>query len=124
MTFEDVRALALGLPEVEESTWFGTPSFKVRGKSFSRLREEGDVLVVKAEMGLREALIAAQPDTYFMTPHYQDYPYVLVRLPAVETAALADLLADAWAMTAPKRLVAAFGAAAEEDDGTNGAGAE
>lgn len=105
MTFEDVRRIALGLPEVELGTWFGTPAFKVRGRSFSRLREDGD-LVVKAELGLREALIEARPGTYFVTPHYQDYPYVLVRLAEADEEELGDLLVDAWAMVAPKRLVA------------------
>lgn len=41
VTFETVRRLALALPEAMEGTWFGTPAFKVRGKSFARLREEG-----------------------------------------------------------------------------------
>lgn len=105
MTFDDVRRLALGLPEVEQGTWFGTPAFKVRGKGFSRLREDGD-LVVKAEIGHREALIQTRPETYFVTPHYQDWPYVLVRLDQADEEELGDLLADAWAMVAPKRLVA------------------
>lgn len=107
MTFDEVRRLALGLPEVEQGTWFGTPAFKVRGKSFSRLREDGD-LVVKTEFGHREALIEMRPETYFVTPHYQDYPYVLVRLAHVDAEELGDLLADAWAMVAPKRLAASF----------------
>lgn len=108
VTFDEVRKLALGLPEVEEGTWFGTPAFKVRGRSFSRLREEGDALVVKVDRGHREALLAAEPGTYYITPHYQDYPYVLVRLTEADEEELGDLLADAWAMVAPKRLAAAF----------------
>jgi len=105
VTFDEVRKLALALPEVEEGIWFGTPSFKVRGKSFSRLWDEGDVLVVKADVGHREALIEMRPEVYFVTSHYQDYPYVLVRLVDADEAELADLLADAWAMVAPKRLL-------------------
>jgi len=104
VTFDTVRRLALALPEAAEGTSYGTPAFKVRGKLFARLREEGDVLVVKAAIGHRETLIAARPEIYFVTPHYQDHPYVLVRLPVAEEAALADLLADAWAMVAPTRL--------------------
>lgn len=104
VTFDTVRRLALALPEAEEGTSYGTPAFKVRGKLFARLREEGDVLAVKAAIGHREALIASRPETYYVTPHYREHPYVLVRLPAADEAALADLLADAWAMAAPKRL--------------------
>ena len=113
--FDTVRDIALALPEAEAGTSYGTPAFKVRGKLFARLREEGDVLAVKAEIGHREALIASRPETYFVTPHYQDHPYVLVRLPAVEAAELADLLADAWAMAAPKRLATAVAGTAGGD---------
>ncbi len=107
--FETVRSLALALPEVEEGTWYGTPSFKIRGKSFARLREDG-LFVLRVDPGLREVLIRERPDAYLVTPHYQDYPYVLVRLGAVDGAELGDLLADAWAEVAPKRLAAGFAA--------------
>ena len=74
VTFETVRQLALALPDVEEGTWFGTPAFRVRGKSFARLREEGDVLVVKVDIGYQEALIQMQPATYFTTPITRGIP--------------------------------------------------
>lgn len=112
VTFDAVRALALALPETEEAPSYGTPAFKVRGKLFARLREEGDVLVVKAEIGHRDALIAACPAIYHVTPHYQDSRYVLVRLPAANEADLADLLLDAWHLVAPKCLAAALAARA------------
>ena len=105
VTFATARKLALALPETAEGVSFGTPSFKVAGKLFARLRDDG-ALVVKADPGHRDALIANWPDVYYITPHYQDYPYVLVRLAAVAEAELADLLADAWALAAPRRLVA------------------
>lgn len=108
VSFATVRALALALPEAEEGTSYGTPAFKVWGKLFARLREEGDLLVVKVERGLRDALIATRPDIYLVTPHYEPSRYVLVRLATVDPDALADLIADAWAMVAPKRLAAAF----------------
>ncbi len=108
VTFDVVRALALALPGVEETTSYGTPAFKVRGKLIARLREEGDVLVVKAEIGHREALIAARPSVYFVTPHYLESRYVLVRLAAVDRDELADLLGDAWHLVAPKRLAASL----------------
>ena len=115
VTFATVRALALVLPEAEEGTSYGTPAFKVRGKLFARPREEGDALVVKAEIGHREALIRARPDVYFVTPHHEPSRYVLVRLAAADEAELADLLADAWSMVAPRRLAAAFGAGQRSD---------
>ena len=82
VAFETVRQLALALPEVEEGVTHGTPSFKVRKKFLSRLREEG-VLVVKCDLVLKEVLLQSQPDIYFTTPHYDGYRYILVRLEQV-----------------------------------------
>ena len=110
VTFETVRGLLLALPEVTEGIAHGTPAFYVRKKFFSRLREE-DVLVVKCDLGYVDALIQLEPDTYFSTPHYAGYPYVLVRLSRADEAALRDLLTDGWRLSAPKRLVASFDAA-------------
>lgn len=105
VTFAVVREFALALPEAEEGTSYGTPAFKVRGKIFARLREEGDVLVVKIDSDYRDALTRSAPDTYFITPHYEKYPFVLVRLPEVDREDLRELLTDAWRLSAPKRLL-------------------
>jgi hypothetical protein len=102
-TFATVQAIMGRLPETEEGISFGTPSFRVRKKFISRLRED-DVLVVKVE---------AKPEVYFITPHYEDYPAVLVRLSQISDSELEDLLTDAWFAAAPKRLTKAFTAAHE-----------
>ena len=107
-TFATVQAIMRSLPETEEGIAFGTPSFRVRKKFISRLRET-DVLVVKVEdMLLRDGLLQAEPAIYFITPHYEDYPAVLVRLSQIGDAELEDLLTDAWFAAAPKRLTKAF----------------
>jgi hypothetical protein len=106
---EDVRRIALALPETAEKTMYGTPAFYVRGKWFARIKEEGDALVLP--LGAEEekaALIAADPATFFTTPHYDGSASVLVRLAAVDAAELGELLADAWRLRAPKRLAAGF----------------
>ncbi|CAN5524210.1 MmcQ/YjbR family DNA-binding protein [soil metagenome] len=104
VTFDVVRGLALGLPETEETTSYGTPAFKVRGKLFARLREEGDILVVKVERDERAALIESEPDVYFFTPHYENYGFVLVRLGAVDRDELREILTDSWRLAAPRKL--------------------
>lgn len=110
VTFDEVRAWALALPGVEEGTSYGTPAFRVRGKLLARLREEGDVLVVKVEIDYRDLLIQAAPEIYFTTPHYTGYPAVLVQLPAADAKELRSLLTDAWRAHAPKHLVEKFDA--------------
>jgi len=103
-TFEDVRALATDLPGAEETASYGTPAFKVRKRLFARLREEGDVLVVRVDRDERVALTESEPDVYFVTDHYENYGYVLVRLDAVERDHLREILTDSWRHAAPKKL--------------------
>lgn len=108
VNLETLRELALGLPAVEEGTSFGTPAFRVKNKFLGRLRDDGQVLVLRIGILERDALIATEPDKYFITPHYTDYPAVLVRLAAVERDELRELLVDAWHLAAPKRIAAQF----------------
>jgi hypothetical protein len=109
-TADDVRRLALSLPETSEKPCYGTPGFYVRKHLFARLRNDGSV-VVKAEPGERELLMAAEPDVFFITDHYRPYEmYVLVRLEAVEEGELLEVLTDSWRIAAPKRVRAAFDA--------------
>src|SRR5436309_3249921 len=83
-----------------------TPSLKVRGKFMCRLRTNPDALVMRViDMEDRDALLKGNPEVFFITPHYQEYPAVLVRLEAVEPGELAELVEDAWRLQAPKRLV-------------------
>jgi hypothetical protein len=101
----DVVEIGRTLPEVEVGTWFGTPGLKVAGKGFCRLRTNPDALVVRVlDMGDRQALLQGRPDVFFTTPHYDDAPYVLVRLEAVDRGQLRELIEDAWRIRAPKRL--------------------
>ncbi len=101
VSFATVRAIARLLPGVEESTSYGAPALKVKGKLFARLKEDGETLVVKVALEARDALVAARPGAFFVTDHYRAYPFMLVRLATVERAELAQLLEDAWSMTAP-----------------------
>jgi hypothetical protein len=103
-TFEDVRALVADLPGAEEATSYGSPAFKVRKRLFARLREQGDVLVVRVDRDERDALIDSEPEVYFVTPHYENYGYVLVRLEVVERDQLREILTEAWRLAAPKKL--------------------
>jgi hypothetical protein len=110
-TWEDVVELGTRLPGVEVGTSFRTPALRVRGKGMCRLRTNPDALVLRvSDMGEREALLQGQPDVFFTTPHYDGYPYVLVRLEAVDPVELAELLEEAWRLRAAKRVVKAWDA--------------
>jgi hypothetical protein len=111
--WSDVVALGKRLPEVEEGTWFRTPCLRVRKKSFCRMREDGETLVIKVvDLEDKEALLRADPDVYWTTSHYDGYAYVLVRLDRADPEQLGELVEDAWRLSAPKRLVAAYDAGA------------
>jgi len=105
--FARVRAAAAHLPEVEESTSYGTPALKVRGKLIARLKD-ADTLVVICPMDDKEVLMEADPKVYFETEHYKGWPGILVRLKAVSASKLRHRLEQAWRFRAPKRLVAGF----------------
>jgi hypothetical protein len=113
-TIGTVRAFMDALPGVEEDSSFGTPGFRVRGKFLARLREDGETLVIKLGFGERAMLMEAEPETFYITDHYRDYPAVLVRLANVDPGILRHLLEQAWRQAAPKRLVAAY-----DKNGTN-----
>ncbi len=105
VTYETVRQIALALPGVEEGPCYGTPGLRVRGKLFARLWEDGETLVLKVGFDAREMLVAAHPETFFLTDHYVGYPYVLVRLPKARREQMESLIEEAWRLSAPKRLV-------------------
>ncbi|MGH3585948.1 MAG: MmcQ/YjbR family DNA-binding protein [Pseudonocardia sp.] len=111
MTWDDVVAIAGRLPEVEESTWFGTPSLKVRGKGFARLRTEAEGgLVLMCQLDEKEALLASGDPAFYTTPHYDGYGALLVDLEAVQRDQLGELIEEAWRAKAPVRVRKEFDA--------------
>jgi hypothetical protein len=104
-TFEDVREFAHALPGVEDGTSYGTRALKVGGKLFARLHQNIDCLVLRADLLGREILMQSAPEVFFITDHYRNYPWILVRLAALEKQALPDLIERAWRLVAPKTLV-------------------
>jgi len=96
INFDAVREIGLTLPGVEESTVYGSPALKVRGKLLAclpthRSAEPGS-LAVRVGFDDRAELIAAAPDVYYVTDHYLNHTSVLVRLSRVTPDVLRDLL--------------------------------
>ena len=123
-TQEDVRRIALALPETyEEDDRF---AFSVRNKGKGkgkglvwvwlervepkkpRVPNDGVLAIRVANEEEKQSLVAADPAKYFTEPHYNGYPAVLVRLAAVDVDELSELLTDAWRIQAPKALVAEY----------------
>jgi hypothetical protein len=107
-TWDDVRRAGLALPGVQEETSYGTPALKVKGKLLVRLKEDAETLALWVDYEERHALLHEQPAVFFLTPHYENYPMVLVRLAEVDREELAELVTEAWLDRAPKRVVAAW----------------
>jgi hypothetical protein len=119
-TWDDVRRIALGLPETSEApSYDGLAAWRVRGKGFVWERPlrradfdalgdaapDGPILGARvADEGVKEALLAEQPEVYFITPHFDGYPAVLVRLDRITAADLEELVVEAWLDRAPKGL--------------------
>ena len=101
--------LALRLPGAEESTSYGTPAVKIKGKLLSRLRTEAEgALALRCDFIDREILLQANPRAFFLTDHYRDYPMILVWLEKIDRDTLADVALRGWRMIAPKKLVAEY----------------
>jgi hypothetical protein len=100
ISFDTVRRIGLALPDVEEGTTYGSPALKVRGNMFVCLAvhrsADPDSLAIRIDFDQRDELMAADPDTYYLTDHYVNYPVILVRLTRIHHDALRDLLLMAW----------------------------
>src|SRR6195952_3458672 len=112
---DDVRRLALSLPEVEEIDSDGF-DFRVAGKGFVWSYPEpppGQKRVIRTDIavlyvgdeGEKQALVLGEPDLFFTTPGYSDWPLVMLRLAEVDVSRLEELIVDAWRMRAPSDLV-------------------
>ena len=125
-TLDDVRRIALSLPETEEGTSWGMTVWKVKGKLFAWERPlrnadlaalgeaapAGPVAALRVEhMIAREALLADPSGAFFTTPHFDGQPIVLVALDRVDLDELEELIVEAWLDRAPKRLADAYLAA-------------
>jgi hypothetical protein len=117
--WDDVRRIALALPDTSERTSHGNASWRVRDKLFvwerplrqADLRALGDaapsgpILGARVEhVGAKEALLAGDPGVYFTTPHFDGYPAILVRLDEIGAGELEEVIVEAWLVQAPKRL--------------------
>ena len=100
ITFATVLKVGEALPGAEASTSWGAPALKVRGKMFAcraiHRSAEPDSLVVRMDFDQRDEMIAADPETYYLTDHYVGYPCVLARLARLHPDALHDLLLTGW----------------------------
>lgn len=128
-TWDDVRRIALGLPETsEQSSREGVPAWRVKDKLFAWERPlrradldalgeaapDGAILATRvADPGVKEALLAEDPDVYFTTPHFNGYPVILGRLDRITVDELKELLVEAWLARAPKRLAKEYVDASE-----------
>jgi hypothetical protein len=111
VTEDDVRRVALSLPATVEQPYNRLPGFRVRNHLFLRMHELPDALLVGCEnLEVRDELLAAEPDKFFITSHYDGYPAVLVRLSRVDLDELTELITDSWRLSAPRQLSATFDA--------------
>ncbi len=117
--WDDVRRIALALPETSERSSRGHASWRVGDKQFvwerpprpSDIRALGDdapagaILGARVEhLGAKEALLADNPSVFFTTPHFDDYPAVLVRLKTITIEDLEEVIVEGWLARAPKRI--------------------
>lgn len=108
MDFDEVFAIASAFPGVVRSTSYGTPSIKLGTKFLLREREPGILAIQRPSIDERDMLIEAEPDLFFITDHYRDYPYVLIRLDRLTPDHFRALLETIWREKANKSQVSAY----------------
>ena len=106
-TFDDVRRIAMSLPDAEEVlTWETDVTFRVRNKIFAMGGDGADHASIKATPLIQEDLIDRDPEVFKPAPYLGRFGWVNVDLSGIEVTELETLVRQAWRLTAPKRLVA------------------
>jgi hypothetical protein len=127
---EDVRRIALALPDVAEIDCVGF-DFRVGGQGFVWSypeRTPGQRRVIRVDVAVlyvgdeaeKQALLLGEPELFFTAPGYDGWPLVMLRLPAVDVGRLTELVTDAWRMRAPDSVAADLGQAAESRPASRG----
>ena len=113
VTEDDVRRIALSLPEAfEQESYGGQPSWRTKPRMFAWIRDDPEALVVWVESEEdKHALIAAEPGKFFTTPHYDGQPIVLIHLKQVGANEATELITESWRLRAPRKLVKEWDAA-------------
>lgn len=111
-SWEKLRAIALSLdlPNVVETTSWGQPTLKAHGKLWAWWSPSEDAPVFKVPREEREIMIEADPDTFFVTPHYAPHGLVLVRPARCDAEWAKAMLLRNWREMAPKRVLKAYDA--------------
>ena len=105
---EDVRRIALSLPDTTEKIAWSMPTFRVAGKMFATLPEDETSIAVRCPKEERDELVLAEPEKFWIADHEAQFAWVRVRLAALEDEGeLRDILADSWRQAAPARLLEA-----------------
>ena len=104
-TFEDVRSIAMGLPEVQEKLTWGTDvTFRIRDKMFVVGADGSEGISLKASLTVQTDLIDLDPDTFSVAAYVGRYGWVNIKLERIDRELLEKLVADAWRATAPAKL--------------------
>jgi hypothetical protein len=107
ITAKEVRMLALSLPEVREEPHFDRASFRVGGKIFATIAPDGKSGMLKLDLDAHEALLAAEPETFFSFGGFSRNGATGVRFTRVKKQVFRELLGEAWRNVAPKKLIGA-----------------
>ena len=104
-TFDDVRSIAMGLPEVEEKLTWGTDvTFRIRDKMFIVGGVGSEGITLKASITGQADLIDLDPETFSVAAYVGRFGWVNIRLERIDRALLERLIRDAWRSTAPKSI--------------------
>lgn len=91
--FEPVRQIALQFPDSSDSlSHYDTPSVKIKKNLLARLHENGEFIAIRTDFQSRDYFLEHYPETFFITPHYVDYPYICMDIHSYSLEALKAVL--------------------------------
>src|ERR1700709_2210100 len=85
--------IALSVPGSEEVLWFNKPAVFLHDQFLTKVHDKEEAMTLRvSSMEMRDMMLEAEPELFYITDHYRNFPFVLVRLSALTPKTLKEML--------------------------------
>lgn len=96
--------IALAIPGTEEVLWFNKPAVFLHGQFLTKVHDKEEAMTLRvSSMEMRDMMLEAEPKLFYITDHYRNFPFILVRLSALTPKALKEMLVGRAAQLAESK---------------------
>jgi hypothetical protein len=97
----EARKIMLAIPGTDERLWFREPSVFIHDRFLAKTHKKEDAVTLQVgSMEMRDMMLEAEPELFYITDHYKNFPFVLIRLSALTKTVLKEILAGRAAQLA------------------------